>query len=188
VGLYTLDRFVPTILQEFQNLEFRFHHDLSRKITEDVISFKLDFGIVVNPVPHPDLVIREIYKDEVVVWSDSKKTDLTDYKNGKAVLICDPDLSQSQDLMLKLSKKGLKFNRTCFTGNLEVVTSLVAAGAGLGIIPTRVVNNMGVKNIKPVSNTPKFLDRICLIYRADTQNSVASRNLAKKIEAILKSE
>jgi len=186
VGLYTMDRFVPKLLQEFQNLEFRFHHDLSRKITEDVISFKLDFGIVVNPVPHPDLVIREIYKDEVVLWTYHKKSPLTDYQNGTAVLICDPDLSQSQELMNKISKKGIKFDRTCFTGNLEIVTSMVGAGSGIGIIPTRVVKNMGMKKVKVVENGPKFHDRICLVYRADTQNSIASRSLAKSIEKILK--
>jgi len=188
VGLYTMDRFVPKLLKEYDDLELRFHHDLSRKITEDVISFKLDFGIVVNPVPHPDLVIRDIYKDEVVIWAHQKKNPLTDHKKGSAVLICDPDLRQSQDLLNKIKKKGIKFERTCFTGNLEIVTSIVAAGGGLGIIPTRVVKNMGVTKLEVVDNSPKFHDRICLVYRADTQNTVASRTLAKSIEKILKQD
>ena len=49
--------------------EIQLLHDHSRKITEKVISFDVDYGIVVNPVSHPDLVIRLITTDEVSYWT-----------------------------------------------------------------------------------------------------------------------
>ena len=182
VTLYTAPYYLPTLLEKNSNLEIKFVHDLSRKITEAVISFKVDFGIVVNPVSHPDLIIKELMTDEVSFWIGSQKSTLQDVKSGKAVLICDPDLLQSQSLMTHMEKFGLKFSRNITSSNLEVITALVASGAGVGILPGRVATHIKSYKLKPLKmKCPKFSDRICLIYRVDTQKSLASKALIQEI-------
>lgn len=189
VALYSLPGFLPKLLEDNPNLEVKLSHDLSRKITEDVISFKVDFGIVVNPWEHPDLVIKPIAKDEVTLWAAKKPSALQDPSTGKAVLICDPELLQSQSILKQLSKRGLDFERTLTSSNLEVITGLVAAGAGVGILPSRVATRIKALGLTPVwKDSPKFLDRICLIFRADAQRSKASRLLARTIETCLNPE
>lgn len=186
VTLYTAPHYLQKLLEKNPDLEIKFTHDLSRKITEAVISFKVDFGIVVNPVPHPDLIIKELMKDEVSFWVGSKKTILQDVKSKSAILICDPDLLQSQSLMTHMEKFGLKFSRSITSSNLEVITALVAAGAGVGILPGRVATHIKSYKLKPLSmKCPKFHDRICLIYRADTQKSPASKSLIQHISVSL---
>ncbi len=184
VALYTLHTFFPQLLNDNPSLEIKLVHDLSRRITESVISFKIDFGIVVNPTPHPDLVIKELMKDEVSFWISKTKSPLQDTR-GKGVLICDPDLPQSQTLMTQMAKYGLQFQRTVTSSNLEVITSLVSAGCGVGIIPGRVVAraNLGLKPLQ--KKCPIFYDKICLIYRADTQKSKASQVIIKSIQGQL---
>ena len=59
VARYTLTHFLPQLLAKHPLLEIRLEHDLSRRISERVISCEIDFGIVVNPVGHPDLVFTE---------------------------------------------------------------------------------------------------------------------------------
>jgi DNA-binding transcriptional LysR family regulator len=186
VALYTVKHFVPQLLSQYPGLEFKLVHDLSRKITEDIISFKIDFGLVINPVSHPDLVIRELFKDEVCFWKSKKKTAANDMTSEDKVLIVEPDLSQSQDLLAKLAKKKITFKRIITSSNLEVIKELVISGAGIGILPGRVVGDDAKKLQVLGSQFPKFSDRLCLIYRADIQKSTASRQLTALIQEALR--
>ncbi len=189
VALYSLPSFVSDLLAQNAELELKLVHDLSRKITEDVISFKVDFGIVVNPWQHPDLVIRAMAKDEVTLWVGPKRTPLQDPYSGEAVLICDDDLLQTQAILKQLAKKGMGFKRVLNTSSLEVITALVASGAGVGILPTRVATRIKAQKLEPFGEeSPRFLDKIYLVFRADVQKSKASRRLAKIIEATMNPE
>jgi len=177
VARYALPLVLPKLLQQNPNLEISLVHDLSRKITEDVISFKVDFGIVVNPVQHPDLIIKILGKDEVGLWTAAKPSPLQDLSSGSGVLIFEPDLIQSQNIVKQLGKKGMRFTRTVTSSNLEVITELVGAGVGIGILPGKVAKCHVGMPIKPYAkSSPKFHDVHCLIYRADVQKSKATRN------------
>ena len=189
VAMYSLPSFFKELLTENSGLEFRLTHDLSRKITEDVISFKIDFGIVVNPWEHPDLVIRKLSTDQVTLWVSKKPNELQDPKSDNAVLICDPELVQTQSIVKQLAKKGLNFKRTITSTSLEVITTLVAAQGGVGVLPSRVALRIKEHGLKPLmKDGPKFEDTICLVYRADVQKSKASRKIAKRIEELFLSQ
>ncbi len=190
VALFAFPELVPVLLNEHPALDLKLTHDLSRKITEDIISFKTDFGLVVNPWKHPDLVIKPFAKDEVQLWTAKKPSKLQDLEGGTAVLICDPDLVQSQSILRQLSKAGINVNRVITSSNLEVVASLVAAGAGIGILPGRVASRASDSNgLKLLDRGgPKFSDSHCLVYRADAQNSKASRLLARRIHELCSSK
>ncbi|MCB0416701.1 MAG: LysR family transcriptional regulator, partial [Bdellovibrionales bacterium] len=187
VALYALPLFLPKLMRENPELQIRLTHDLSRKITEDVISFKIDFGLVVNPWEHPDLVIKPLVRDEVKVWTGPQGNSLNDPSSGHAVLMCDPDLAQTQSLLQQLQKKGRRFQRILHSPNLEVIAVLVAEGQGVGILPGRVAGRIPSMKLKPLPDSPKFIDKHCLIFRADAQKSRASRSIARFIEAEFKS-
>jgi len=187
VAMYSLPHFLKDLLASNPGLEIKLAHDLSRKITEDVISFKVDFGIVVNPWDHPDLVIKPLCRDEVSLWVSKNPSPLQTPSSGEAVLICDGDLLQTQSILKQLSKRGLEFKRTINSSSLEVITALVAADAGVGVLPSRVALRVPALGLKPFSAAaPKFSDRICLVFRADAQKSKASRLLAHSIEDAMK--
>lgn len=184
VALYTLPYFVAELMNKYQGLEFKFVHDLSRRVVEEIISFKIDIGIVVNPVSHPDLVIKELIRDEVGFWRAKRVTPMTDIEQGNCVLISDPDLLQSQELLGKANKKHPFFKRSLTSSNLEVVKSLTLSGAGIGIIPGRVVG--AEKNLEMLKTLPTFQDRICLVYRSDMQRAHGSRALIDFISNAIK--
>ncbi|MEZ4749825.1 MAG: LysR family transcriptional regulator [Bdellovibrionota bacterium] len=186
VALYALPLFLPKLMRENPELQIRLTHDLSRKITEDVISFKIDFGLVVNPWEHPDLIIKPLGKDEVKLWTGPHASPLNDPSSGHAVLLCDPDLAQTQSLLQQLHKKGRRFKRILHSPNLEVIAALVAEGQGVGILPGRVAGRVAAMKLKPLSDSPKFFDKHCLVFRADAQKSRASRSIARFIEAEMK--
>ena len=185
VGLYTLSNFLPDLIQRHPELEIRLVHDLSRKVVEQVIRFEIDFGLVINPVRHPELVIRPLCTDEVLFWTayPPSSTQVLDPDNG--VLVCDPDLLQAQSLLAELEKRQLGFRRVVSSGNLEVIADLTASGVGVGILPRRVATRRGMPELRPLGDgLPVFRDTLCLVHRADAQKTKSAGTL---IEAIRRS-
>ncbi|MBY0371568.1 LysR family transcriptional regulator [bacterium] len=182
VALYTLGKTLPELLTAHPDLSFSLTHDLSRKITERVIGFGLDFGIVINPVRHPGLVIRKLGGDTVRLWTREDPTPLQRLGSGQEVLICDPELSQTQDIHRRLGSRGTVFQRQIASSNLEVIASLVASGAGIGVLPGRVANRIAEYRLTPVEgDLPTYADTVCLIYRSDTHGTVAAKQLARAL-------
>lgn len=183
VARYSLPYFLPKLLQTYPELQIKLVHDLSRKVTEKVISFEVDFGIVVNPVQHPDLVIKELCTDEVLFWVAKKTSSTQKLGSEERVLICDFNLSQVQELNKKLAKQKINFNRTIQTSSLEVVTELTKSGAGVGIIPRRVATQIKDHGLKVLNDSlPLYKDKICLVYRADAQKTMGADIIIRAIK------
>lgn len=163
VALFTLDKFLPEIIKNYPHLNFKFIHGLSREMTEKVISWDADFGIVVNPIPHPDLVIKELYRDTVTLFS---------IKGAAKKVIMDPDLTQTQHILRQIKEKEI-FNDKISTGSLEIVLKLASLGLGYGLLPKTIASvNSSLVALK---GAPCFEDRVCLIYRRDKHKNNVSK-------------
>ena len=173
VALYSLKKILPRLTKENDMIEISLSHGLSREILEGVVSSKIDFGLVINARKHPDLVVKKLCDDRVGLWQGTNS-------NGQ-ILICDPSLFQTQQILKKFSK-ALQFSRHLTTSNLEVAADLVAANVGVGILPERVALRAG---LKPLPGTPWFQDELYLCYRKERQKSVAAKTV---IAAILAAE
>jgi len=176
VALFTLPSFLPSVMREYPNLEFAIEHDFSRKITESVISLNLDLGVVINPVQHPDLVIKRLSRDEVAYWKSEKISPA-----NEKILIADQHMNQAQTL---LKKNKAVFERFITTSSLELVRDLAVAGAGVAIIPARVVQSLPRHGLKKISTMPTFQDEICLVYRVERRQSRTIQILSEKISEV----
>jgi DNA-binding transcriptional LysR family regulator len=176
VALYSLPQTLPKVLADFPQLHLDLQHDLSRKITERVINGELDIAIVVNPVRHPDLVIRPLCKDKVGFWRSREETATNLPGHETSVLLCQPDLLQTQSLLRKLK---LNFSRQVQSASLEVIASLAEAGAGVAILPGRVARRW--KKLQRL-DLPEFQDEIALLYRVENRKNSAFRVLAERLE------
>lgn len=176
VALSLLPKCVPNLMSSYPKLDIQLRHDLSRKITEEVINLTIDIGVVVNPIQHPDLIIKQLFKDKITCWRSN-----TIGSTAGEIIICDPELMQTQWLLKKLHKKGVKYKRLITSSNLEVAASLTASGVGIGILPTCVVMPLYQDKLQCVSNAPIYEDNICLVYRHENRNSKA---IEVTIEAI----
>ncbi len=177
VALYSLPQTLPALMADFPQLRLELQHDISRKIAERVIRGEIDLAIVVNPVRHPDLVIRPLAKDYMGFWTSKTETSTNRIGAPHPVLICEPELIQTQTL---LRKANTQFERTVRTNSLELIGSLTDAGAGIGLLPARVAAHW--KGIKPLSDLPRFPDEIALLYRAENRRVAAFRELAQRLE------
>jgi LysR family transcriptional regulator, cell division regulator len=171
VALYTLECFMPQLQVDFPGLDYNFIHGLSREMVEKVISWEADFGIVVNPIQHPDLVIRKLCDDEVTIFYA---------KDAQDKLIYDRNLAQSQYILKKIGKK-LNINGMLSSTNLEVAAKLTSLGLGYGILPTRVASQYN--HLEKLKEAPVFKDEICLVYRPEKHKNPISKKIIQTIRS-----
>lgn len=164
VAIYALPLAVAKLMSRFPQLEIRLQHDLSRRILEQVVQMRIDIGVVVNPSPHPDLVLRPLCEDKVTLWRSRSDA-------NTSIFIYDPDLLQAQSIVSRLKRSDFKFQRTIHSSSLEVIAQLTRSGVGVGVLPTRVARQIG--GLVAVPSAPVFYDKVVLAYRVE-QKSVAS--------------
>lgn len=186
IAIHIVSGFLADLLENHPKLEVHLKHDISRRITEQVINLSIDIGIVVNPLKHPDLVIRKLCEDEITFWVGSGKREIQDSRSKQAVILCDPDLTQTQYLLKKGRKVGIAPERVMTMNSLEVVANLTANGSGIGILPARVAQAMYPKILKRIPKAPVYLDEICLIYRNENRNVQAIQTMINIIKRFFK--
>ena len=174
VALHTTPLWLKTFLHKNTGIEFSFVHDLSRKITEQIISFKVDLGFVINPTKHPDLVLKKLFKDEVTFRSSKKLK-----KENHTIAIYDPSMNQSQTLIRNASKKGIDFKQHIHSSSLELIENMVSNGVGVGILPKRVCKS---DYLTPFKGVKPFQDELYLAYRADIYKNKAFDELLEHIK------
>lgn len=174
VAIYALKDVLKDLYTSFSGIEIQLFHGLSRVICEGVISGSIDFGIVVNPIKHPELIIHKLASDEVGFWKTTKGLD--------NVLIYNPELAQSQALLKKV-KKMATFDRSIASENLEVIATLAGSGTGVAILPSRVVKAIA-PGLRKMKNSPTYVDEITFIYRADLPRTASSQCIIKAMKSL----
>jgi molybdate transport repressor ModE-like protein len=73
LGAYFLPDFMATFLRAHPKIELLISNESSAQVRESVLERKTQFGLVVNPHPHPDLVMVELFHDamDVLVAEDA---------------------------------------------------------------------------------------------------------------------
>ena len=139
-------------------------NDLSRKIQEGVQKGQIDIALVSNPVEVPDIVIIKVGHDIVKLWSadKSKKYD---------TIICDLELFQVHSILKHWKEKP---NKVITVQNFGLISRIVNAGIGYGIIPERAVRLSGMKLLAH-DNLPVHNDSICIIHRPEFGKNTPER-------------
>ena len=186
IAIYMVSGFLADLLENHPKLEIHLKHDISRRITEQVINLSIDVGIVVNPFKHPDLIIRKLCDDEITFWVGEGTREIQNIHSKQAIILCDPDLTQTQSLLKKCKKYGIISERIMTMNSLEVVANLTANGCGIGILPTRVAKAMYSGKLKRVSKAPVYSDEVCLVYRNENRNVQAIQTIVNIIKDFFK--
>jgi len=178
VAQYILDLFMPALLQKYTELNINLVHDRSKEIARKVINLELDFGLVINPTLHPDLTLVHLTDDQVKFWVAKNPSAVQKIDSEHAVVICDSALDQVGKL-LKDAQTKTKFTpkRFVYSSNLEVICELTHKGAGIGLLPQKVVNKHYQGQLKELNGMPVYKDKLYLIFRKDVINSLASKTL-----------
>jgi len=179
IGAYTLPVLMDRLQTHAPNIEIKLVHDISRVITEKVISFEIDLAFVANPVRHPDLVLRKIGTDQVTFW---KKRGL---QNPPKNIFVETQLKQVEAILTRLPKKYFDTWHFVQSTSLELIRTLVLSGQGIGILPERVAKADGADLVVFDKNLPVYQDEIYLIYRKDHLTSRAGKQLVEHCYQVL---
>jgi DNA-binding transcriptional LysR family regulator len=73
LGAYFLPDFFARFLRDHPKIELLISNETSAQVRDSVVERRTHFGLVVNPHPHPDLVIVELFHDamDVLVAEDA---------------------------------------------------------------------------------------------------------------------
>lgn len=197
LGAYFLPDFLVTFLREAPRIEVTLWNGTSAAVQRAVLDRQVHFGIVVNPPPHPDLVIVEMFHDAVdfFVATDIESSPASGrLRRGPAVaapgaeqmeqmlrrgpLIFAGRVQQCQHIIDVLAERSLLPLRLLPCGDFELVKSLTLAGIGVGLMPRRVAAyNQEGKLRRLHDSLPNFPDTIALVYRADVHRTRATLRL-----------
>jgi DNA-binding transcriptional LysR family regulator len=181
LGAYFLPDFLAGFLPAHPRIELRIANDTSSNVRGAVITRAVDFGIVVNPLPHPELVVVPLCEDavdfHVAVEASSPKRSRkqANERLRQGPLVYAGRVIQSGKLVEALASEGLEPARHLVCGDLELVKSIVRAGVGVGILPRRVAAYGAVTALERLHPTLPFIpDSIALLYRSDMHRTGAA--------------
>lgn len=171
VGAYAIPKLLENLHTHAPGIEVDLVHDVSRKITEGIVSHSIDVGFVVNPTRHLDLVLNKIGEDRVLFWKKRSSGALPKR------IFADVNLVQMHEILQKTQAKDLNEWVLVNTSSLELIRTLTLSGQGIGILPERVAKADGADLVPYDSKLPIYEDKIYLAYRKE----ILSRKAGKEI-------
>lgn len=195
LGAYFLPSFLRRLYAEHPGLEPSLWNGPSASVRDAVLSRDVDFGLVVNPIPHPDLVLVKLFHDAVDFFSTpasggrslsfgaaTREEAFERIRRGP--LVHAGRVTESRALLRALERQGVVPSRYLSCGDFELVKAVTLSGVGVGILPRRVAAYGHRRRLVRLhADMPKFADRICLVFRADLHKTKAALTLKDALVA-----
>ncbi|MCA9688854.1 MAG: LysR family transcriptional regulator [Myxococcales bacterium] len=200
LGAYFLPRLLPTVLRDAPKISLSLRNASSAKVFAAVVEREVDFGLVVNPHLHPDLVMIPLFNDAVDFFvrgdgpappreatytlAGCATTDLEEAhaRVREGPLIFAGRVQQCSELLDQLAERNAVPSRLLSCGDFELVKSLTLAGVGVGMLPRRIAaygREGALRRLHP--ELPLFADEIVLVYRGDLPKTRAAAFLKDAI-------
>jgi DNA-binding transcriptional LysR family regulator len=174
VASYVLPTALSSLAKKIPDYRIQLKHGTSRDIQALVQEGKVDLGIIINPNPVPDLILKKLGTDKVYVWNSSKKKETNK-------LICNPEIFQTQSILKKWKGHPTEIIET---DNFELTIRLVEKGIGYGIIPERAVN-LTRSDLLKCDHLPTYDDNIGIIYRPEFGKNIFEKETINAISRAL---
>jgi DNA-binding transcriptional LysR family regulator len=178
LGAYFLPEFMHGFLGAAPRIELTLWNGTSADVREAVLRRDVHFGLVVNPLPHDELVLVEAFRDAVAVVGRADRLasgpDATLALLREGPLVFASRVEQCRQIVDALGGLGVLPQRLIETGDLELTKSLILAGVGVGILPRRVAAYGRDGALVVLDDAlPQIADRIVMCWRADSPRTVA---------------
>lgn len=195
LGSYFLPSFFPDFLRQAPGIEVSLWTGTGQAVYQAVLTRDAHFGLVVNPTPHPELVLTQLFHDATDFFVAASSEDMAPSVNTSDTasrsihwehwntvcaqlrtgpLVYVSYMSQAHVLRERLGAEQLLPAQQLRCGELEVVKSLALAGVGIAILPRRVAASDPLKRLHRLHPDLPFIhDAVYLIHRADLHHTQA---------------
>jgi DNA-binding transcriptional LysR family regulator len=142
----------------------------SCELVDQVLDRSLEGAFVCGPVNHPDLLVEQFFREELVILT---APGIADFE----VLAAKPDLkiivlragcSYRLQLEGMLARRGIVGIRMLEFGTLEAIISCVSAGLGVTLLPTALLGSVWEKGrvrVHPLPEGEKWVDTVFVQHR-----------------------
>ncbi|MFO0748087.1 MAG: LysR family transcriptional regulator [Myxococcota bacterium] len=196
LGAYFLPGFLEHLWAHSPGIDVVLWNDTSASVTEAVLGRRVDFGLVVNPLPFPDAVVVELFGDAVDLFvrvpegappppacATSDPDEATRILREGRLIYADR-VAQSHAIIDILAAEQRAPLRRLACGDLEMVKSLTLGGHGIGVLPRRVALYGQPGRLRRLHDgLPFFPDTISLVYRADLHKTAAATRVKDALVA-----
>lgn len=191
LGAYFLPRLLPGLLRDAPKIALSLHNASSAAVLAAVVEREVHLGLVVNPHPHPDLVLVRLFRDAVDLFvrddAEGAGPGAGDLEAALARLRAGPlilagRVQQCGELIGQLAELGAVPQRLLSCGDFELVKSLALAGVGVAILPRRIAAYNAEGRLRRLhAALPSIPDEIVLVYRGDLPKTRAVTFLREAI-------
>lgn len=203
LGSYFLPQFLQRTLAEAPDVTVSLHNTSSSSVLDAVVSREVHFGIVVNPQPHPDVVLVELFRDAIDVFvaapgKDSGPSDPEEFYGAQGARFAEIDdarayfenhpliypgrVSECAKLLERLDASGFASPRRLNCGDFGLVKSLALAGIGPALLPRRIAAHQTMQQLRRLHHAlPVFEDSVQLVFRADLHRTRAATYLKDEL-------
>lgn len=197
LGAYFLPKLMARLVQEMPKVELTLWNGPSHAVYQAILRRDVHFGLIVNPLPHPDLVLVELFNDATALFveakshqtirrktSDEQRRSLDEARLREGPLIYVEGLPQSQEIRKQLGQQDLLPKRQIPCGTYELVKSLLLENVGVALIPERVAAyRQEGKLLRLHPSLPFVHDTIYLVYRGDHHRTHAAKRIREALVA-----
>ncbi len=141
VGLYELSEPLKKFLKAYPQVNVHIEYSRSSKIFEDVLSGRIDLGIVAYPTRRPQIAVLPFREDRLVLvcathhpLARRRSLALAELE-GQNFVGYERDIPTRRELDRVLRRKGVGVRYVMELDNIETIKRVVEIGAGLAIVP-----------------------------------------------------
>ena len=190
LGAYFLPPFFAEFLPAAPHVALSLWAGPSQAVQQAVLNRDIHFGLIANPVPHPDLVLVQLFYDATDIFvarhpqdSDQATHQPMDWEEACARLRTGPLVyvsytPRAAELLTRLGDAQLLPARQLACDDIALAKSLAKAGIGVAILPRRIATDDREGTLQRLHPALPYLpDTIYLAYRADLHRTRAAIRL-----------
>jgi LysR family hydrogen peroxide-inducible transcriptional activator len=196
VGPYLLPKLIPVINRQVADLILIIEEDYTENLFNKLKAGEIDVAILANPFDHPGIVTEVLYQEPFMVALPSNHP-LTKKKKLKADDLLDDTMlllkagNCFRDQVVKVCPSCISpvgnnthIQKTLQSSSIETIRQMVAAGAGITILPSSSINAQsglnGLLEYRPFTNPSPYRE-IIIAYRKSFPGIKAIELIKKSI-------
>jgi DNA-binding transcriptional LysR family regulator len=190
MGAYFLPPFFAEFLPAAPQVALSLWAGPSQAVQQAVLNRDIHFGLLANPVPHPDLVLVKLFYDATDIFvarppqhDEQVAPQPSDWEAACARLRTGPLVyvsytQRAAELLTRLGEVHLLPARQLACGDVALAKSLAKAGVGVAILPRRIAMDDREGTLQRLHAALPYLpDVIYLAYRVDLHRTRAAMRL-----------
>jgi DNA-binding transcriptional LysR family regulator len=178
-----LPKILSSFIKKYKKVDLSLYTGVTETLVEDVLNHKLDGAFVTESDFHPDLVVHEVFQEELVLISDMHTSTLEE-------LLEEPFLCFSEGCGYRARLENwykdhnITPQKVLEFGTLETILQSVVIGLGVTFVPKSAVTHMEKNRLIKCHILPQKYSKVKTVFirRADTYLTSTIEKFIETIE------